>query len=144
MALAPRNAVIRGEKLPSDKVKHSIILHTTSPPLPTRGDRLAEVRNQEYDWAIPQYPGHLRREILIFSQKSLRTICTYHLVPFKLPKNVQRCPFQGLLVFKNFFQKISYFTKYVLTPTFKGRPSSVIPFRKALAFLVAGPYWSLS
>ena len=69
-------------------------------------------------WAIPQYPGHLRREILIFSQKSLRTIHTYHLVPFKLPKNVQRCPFQGLLVFKNFFQKISYFTKYVLTPTY--------------------------
>ena len=67
---------------------------------------------------IPQYLGHLRREILIFSQKSLRTICTYHLVPFKLPKNVQRCPFQGLLVFEHFFQKISNFAKYVLTPTF--------------------------
>ena len=67
---------------------------------------------------ITQYPGHLHREILIFSQKSLRTICTYHLVPFKLPKNVQRCPFQGLLVFEHFFQKISNFAKYVLTPTF--------------------------
>ena len=53
-----------------------------------------------FTWAIPQYPGHLHREILIFSQKPLRTICIYHLVPFKLPKNVQRCPFQGLLVFK--------------------------------------------
>ena len=50
-------------------------------------------------WAIPQYPGHLRREVLIFWQKSLRTIHTYHLVPFKLPKNVQRGLFQGLLVF---------------------------------------------
>ena len=69
-------------------------------------------------WAIPQYPGHLCLQILIFLQKSLRTICTYHLVPFKLPKNVQRCPFQGLLVFEHFFQKISNFAKYVLTPTF--------------------------
>ena len=68
--------------------------------------------------AIPQYPGHLHREILIFSQKPLRTICIYHLVPFKLPKNVQRCPFQGLLVLEHFFQKISNFAKYVLTPTF--------------------------
>ena len=50
-------------------------------------------------WAIPQYPGHLRREVLIFWQKPLRTIHTYHLVPFKLPKNVQRGLFQGLLVF---------------------------------------------
>ena len=62
-------------------------------------------------WAILQYPGHLHREILIFSQKSLRTIYTYHLVPFKLPKNVQRGPFQGLLVFRYFSQKISNFTK---------------------------------
>ena len=42
----------------------------------------------------------------------------YHLVPFKLPKNVQRCPFQGLLVLKYFFQKISNFTNYALTPAF--------------------------
>ena len=69
-------------------------------------------------WAIPQYPGHLHREILIFWQKSLWTIHTYHLVPFKLPKNVQRGPFQGLLVLKYFFQKISNFTNYALTPTF--------------------------
>ena len=62
--------------------------------------------------------GHLHREILIFSQKSLRTIYTYQLVPFKLPKNVQRGPFQGLLVFRYFFQKISNFTKYALTPLF--------------------------
>ena len=68
----------------------------------------------------------------------------HHLVPFKLPKNVQRGPFQGLLVFRYFFQKISNFTKYALTPLFFGWPSSVIPFRKALAFPVAGPYWSLS
>ena len=68
--------------------------------------------------AILQYPGHLHREIVIFSQKSLRTIYTYHLVPFKLPKNVQRGPFQGLLVFRYFFQKISNFTKYALTPLF--------------------------
>ena len=95
-------------------------------------------------WAIPQYPGHLRLQILIFSQKSLRTSCTYHLVPLKFPKNVQRCPFQGLLVFKHFFQKISKFVKYVMTPTFQGRPSSVIPFRKALAFPVAGLYCSLT
>ena len=69
-------------------------------------------------WAIPQYPGHLHREILIFWQKSLWTIHTYHLVPFKLPKNVQRGPFQGLLVLKYFFQKISNFTNYALTPAF--------------------------
>ena len=95
-------------------------------------------------WAILQYPGHLHREILIFSQKSLRTIYTYHLVPFKLPKNVQKGPFQGLLVFRYFFQKISNFTKYALTPLFFGWPSSVIPFRKALAFPVVGSYWSLT
>ena len=77
-----------------------------------------EHHNELPKWAIPQYPGHLHHEILIFSQKSLRTIHTYHLVPFKLPKNVQRGPFQGLLVFKNFFQKISNFTKCALTPTF--------------------------
>ena len=71
-----------------------------------------------YMWAIPQYPGHLHREILIFWQKSLWTIHTYHLVPFKLPKNVQRGPFQGLLVLKYFFQKISNFTNYALTPAF--------------------------
>ena len=50
-------------------------------------------------WAILQDSGHLRREVLIFWHKSLRTIHTYHLVQFKLPKNVQRGPFQGLLVF---------------------------------------------
>ena len=33
-----------------------------------------------------------------FWQKSLRTIHTYHQVPFKLPKNIQRGLFQGLLV----------------------------------------------
>ena len=49
--------------------------------------------------AILQYPGHLSSEVLIFWQKSLRTIHTYHLVPFNLPKNVQRGPFQGLLDF---------------------------------------------
>ena len=94
--------------------------------------------------AIPQYPGHLHHEILIFWQKSLWTIHTYHLVLFKLPKNVQGAPFQGLLVLKYFFQKISNFTNYALTPAFKGRTSSVIPFRKALALPVAGPYWSLT
>ena len=52
-------------------------------------------------WAIPQYLGHLHHENLYFWQKSLRTIHTYHLVPFKLPKNVQGGPFQGLLVFYN-------------------------------------------
>ena len=46
--------------------------------------------------AIPQYPGQLCHEVLIFWQKSLRTIDTYHLVPFNLPKNVQGGPFQGL------------------------------------------------
>ena len=96
------------------------------------------------DRAIPQYPGHLHCEILIFWQKSLWTIHTYHLVPFKLPKNVQRGPFQGLLVFKYFFKKISNFTNYALIPAFQGQTSSVIPFRKALAFPVAGPYWSLT
>ena len=95
-------------------------------------------------WAIPRYPGHLRHEVLIFWQKSLRTIHTYHLVPFNLPKNVQGGPFQGLLVFKHFFPKIPNFTKYALTPSLFGRSSSVIPFRKALAIPVAGPYWSLS
>ena len=53
--------------------------------------------------AILQYPGHLHREILIFSQNPLRTVHAYHLVPFKLPKNVQRGPFQELLVLKYFF-----------------------------------------
>merc|ERR1712102_158239 len=91
--------------------------------------------------AIPQYPGHLRHEVLIFWQKSLRTIDTYHLVPFNLPKNVQGGPFQGLLVFKKKFPKIPNFTKYALTPSLFGRSSSVIPFRKALAIPVAGPYW---
>merc|ERR1712155_237935 len=95
-------------------------------------------------WAILQYPGHLQREILIFSQKSLRTIHTYHLVPFKLPKNVQRGLFQGLLVFWYFFKKFSNFTKYSLTSLFLGQPSSVIPFRKALVLPVAGQYWSLT
>ena len=95
-------------------------------------------------WAIPQYLDHLRREILFFWQKSLRTIHTYHLVPFKLPKNVQGGPLQGLLVFYHFFPKIYNFTKQAVTPSFFGRPSSVIPFRKALAIPVAGPYWSLT
>ena len=103
----------------------------------------AQMQNKA-QWAIPQYPGHLRREVLIFWQKSLWTIHTYHLVPFKLQKNVQRGPFQGLLVLKYFFQKISNFTNYALTPTFQGRTLSVIPFRKALGFPVAGPYWSLT
>ena len=74
--------------------------------------------NVNRERAILQYPGHLHREILIFWQKSLWTIHTYHLVPFKLPKNVQRGPFQGLLVLKYFFQKISNFTNYALTPAF--------------------------
>ena len=95
-------------------------------------------------WAEPQYLDRLHHEILFLWQKSLRTIHTYHLVPFKLPKNVQGGPFQGLLVFNHFFPKIAHFTKYALTPSFFGRPSSVIPFRKALAIPVAGPYWSLS
>ena len=95
-------------------------------------------------WVEPQYLDRLHRESLFFWQKSLRTINTYHLVPFKLPKNVQGGPFQGLLVFKHFFPKIPNFTKYALTPSFLGRPSSVIPFRKALAIPIAGPYWSLS
>merc|ERR1711978_409815 len=76
--------------------------------------------NYSLVWAILQYPGHLHREILIFSQKSLKTIYTYHLVPFKLPKSVQRGPFQGLLAFRYFFQKISIFTKYAITPLFFG------------------------
>ena len=62
-------------------------------------------------WAIPQYLDHLHREIYFFWQKSLRTIHTYHLVPLKLPKNVQGGPFQGLLVFYHFFPKIYNFTK---------------------------------
>ena len=62
-------------------------------------------------WAIPQYLDHLHCGILFFWQKSLRTIQTYHLVPFKLPKNVQGGPFQGLLVFYYFFQNIYNFTK---------------------------------
>ena len=62
-------------------------------------------------WAIPQYLDHLHHEILFFWQKSLRTIYTYHLVPLKLPKNVQGGPFQGLLVFYHFFPKIYNFTK---------------------------------
>ena len=98
-------------------------------------------------WAFraePQYLDRLRHEIYFFLQKILRTIHTYHLVPFKLPKIVQGGPFQGLLVFKHFFPKIPNFTKYALTPSFFGRSSSVIPFRKALAIPVAGPYWSLS
>ena len=61
--------------------------------------------------AIPQYLDHLHHEILFFWQKSLRTIYTYHLVPLKLPKNVQGGPFQGLLVFYHFFPKIYNFTK---------------------------------
>ena len=81
-------------------------------------ETMPEVINVIMYRAIPQYPGHLHREILIFSQKSLRTICTYHLVPFKLPKNVKRCPFRGFLVLKNFFQKISNFTNYALSPSF--------------------------
>ena len=92
----------------------------------------------------PQCPGHLIHDTSFFSMESLRNIQTYHLVPFKSPKNVQRGPFQGLLVFHNFFPKISNFTKKALTPLFFGQSSSVIPFRKALAIPVAGLYWSLT
>ena len=64
----------------------------------------------------PQCPGHLIHDTLFFSIESLRNIQSYHLVSFKLPKNVQRGPFQGLLVFHHFFPKISDFTKQALTP----------------------------
>ena len=52
-----------------------------------------EVLRVVYFRAEPQYLDRLHREILFFWQKSLRTIHTYHLVPFKLPKNVQGGPF---------------------------------------------------
>ena len=68
-------------------------------------------RDCHFMWAIPQYLDHLHREILFFWQKSLRTIHTYHLVSFKLPKNIKGGIFQGILVFYHFFPKIYNFTK---------------------------------
>ena len=95
-------------------------------------------------WVEPQSPGHLIHDTQFFSIESLRNIQTYHRVPLESTKKVQRGPFQGLLVFHHFFPKISYFTKQALALLFFGQPSSVIPFRKALAIPIAGPYWSLT
>ena len=91
-------------------------------------------------WAEPQYLDHLRREILIFSQKTSGHIIYSLLVPLKGVFTFKRGPFQGILKFSNIFGKIHQKCKLALIPSFLGRILSVIPIRKAIDCTVAGGY----
>ena len=80
----------------------------------------------------------------IFSWKSVRDHQTCPKIGFRGSRYLKRGPIQGVLDFFKNWKKIHQYLKCGLEPQILGRASSVIPFWKALAIPIAGPYSKLS
>ena len=95
-------------------------------------------------WAIIQLIGSPTSDPKIFSWKSVRDHQTCPKIGFRGSRYLKRGPIQGVLDFFKNWKKIHQYLKCGLEPQILGRASSVIPFWKALAIPVAGPYSKLS
>ena len=95
-------------------------------------------------WAIIQLIGSPTSDPKIFSWKSVRDHQTCPKIGFRGSRYLKRGPIQGVLDFFKNWKKIHQYLKCGLEPQILGRASSVIPFWKALAIPIAGPYSKLS